>query len=69
MCVSVRLLAMATDAMISSLSRLHVWAIYRSCSLANVWNFPNASLADVSIEARIELAAKLRRNICTAVLF
>lgn len=61
--------AMATDAMISSLSRLHVWAIYRSCSLANVWNFPNASLPDVAAEARGELARKLRRNICTAVLF
>lgn len=62
-------MAQATDAMISSLTRLHVWAIYRACSLATVWSFPNACLQDVVLEARQELAAKLRRNICTAVLF
>lgn len=61
--------AMATDAMISSLSRLHVWAIYRSCSLSTVWKFPNASLVEVAAKARVELAFKLRRNICTSVLF
>lgn len=61
--------AQATDAMINSLQRLHVWAIYRSCSLATVWNFSNAVLVDVAAEARAELAVKLRRNICTAVLF
>lgn len=61
--------AQATDAMISSLSRLHVWAIYRACGMATVWNFANASLVDVVMEARAELVNKLRRNICTAVLF
>ncbi|MRW85397.1 hypothetical protein GJ698_15025 [Pseudoduganella sp. FT26W] len=61
--------AQATDAMINSLSRLHVWAIYRACSLATVWTFPNASLVEVAAEARVELRGKLRRNICTAVLF
>lgn len=61
--------AMATDAMISSLSQLHVWAIYRACGIATVWNFENASLIDVVTEARAELINKLRRNICTAVLF
>jgi hypothetical protein len=61
--------AMATDAMISSLSRLHVWAIYRSCSLSTVWNFPNAIFVDVASEARSRLGARLRSNICTAILF
>lgn len=62
-------MAQATDAMISSLPRIYVWAIYRACSLATVWNYPNASLVDVAAEARAELTAKLRKNICTAVLF
>ncbi|MGO4379681.1 hypothetical protein AB4Z19_15505 [Pseudoduganella sp. RAF19] len=62
-------MAEATDAMISSLSRIHVWAIYRACSLATVWRFPNANWEDVVCEARNELEKKLRKNICTAVLF
>lgn len=59
----------ATDAMINSLSRLHVWAIYRSCSIASVWKFPNADFTTIAAEARDELTKKLRRNICTATLF
>lgn len=59
----------ATDAMISSLSRLHIWAIYRSCSIANVWKFPNADFATVAAEARDELTRKLKQNVCTATLF
>jgi hypothetical protein len=59
----------ATDAMINSLSRIHVWAIYRMCSIASVWKFPNADLTDVATEARDELTQKLKRNICTATLF
>jgi hypothetical protein len=55
--------------MISSLSRLHVWAIYPSCSLATVWNFPNKSLAEVAVEAGAELVVKLRRNSCTSLIF
>lgn len=62
-------IAQATDAMINSLSRLHVWAIYRACSLTTAWRFPHASLVDVTAEARIELEVKLRKNICTALLF
>ena len=62
-------IAQATNAAIDSMPRLHVWAIYRACSLASVWRFPNASLVDVAAEARAELAVKLRKNICTAVLF
>jgi hypothetical protein len=62
-------MAQATDAMINSLSRIHSWAIYRACSMATLWRFPNAVLQDVVIEARAELEKKLRKNICTAVLF
>ncbi len=62
-------IAQATNAAIDSMPRLHVWAIYRACSLATVWRFPNASLMDIAAEARAELAVKLRNNFCTAVLF
>ncbi|NHZ34473.1 hypothetical protein [Massilia rubra] len=62
-------IAEATDAMIGSLERIHVWAIYRACSLATVWAFPNASLVDVAAEARAQLRVKLRKNICTGILF
>lgn len=62
-------MAEATDAMIESLQRMHVWAIYRMCSMSTAWRFPNACLQDVAIEARQELSNKLRKNICTAVLF
>jgi hypothetical protein len=61
--------AMATDAMINSLGRLHVWAIYRSCSIASVWRFPNADFLVAAEEARNELKKKLSRNVCTATLF
>ena len=62
-------IAQATNAMIDSMPRLHVWAIYRACSLTTAWRFPDASLMEVVTEARVELATKLRKNICTAVLF
>lgn len=59
----------ATDAMINSLSRIHVWAIHRSCSIASVWRFPNADFPTIAAEAREELTAKLKKNVCTATLF
>jgi hypothetical protein len=59
----------ATDAMINSLSRIHIWAIYRSCSIASVWRFPNADLLAVAAEAKEQLTEKLKRNVCTATLF
>lgn len=59
----------ATDAMIESLSRLHFWAIYKSCSIATPWKFPNAEFLVVAVEAREELAKKLRNNVCTGILF
>ena len=51
------------------MARLHVWAIYRACSLTTVWRFLNASLVDVAAQTRGELATKLWKNICTSVLF
>lgn len=62
-------IAIATDAMINSLDRLHKWAIYRSCSIASVWQFPNANLLQASSEAKDVLSAKLKVNTCTSVLF
>jgi len=59
----------ATDAMINSLSRIHVWAIYRSCSIASVWRFPNADMLTAAAEAKGQLTEKLKKNVCTATLF
>lgn len=59
----------ATDATIESMPRIHVWAIYRKCSITTQWNFPNASFLDVAEQAEINLTNKLKNNIATAVLF
>jgi hypothetical protein len=59
----------ATDAMINSLSRMHVWAIHRSCSIASMWRFPNVDILTVAAEAKDLLTEKLKRNVCTATLF
>lgn len=62
-------IAQATDAMIDSMPRLHIWAIYRLCSQATPWRFPNASFEEVGSAARAELRGLLKKNVCTAVLF
>lgn len=62
-------IAIATDAMIESMDRIHIWAIYKLCSIANPWNFPNADIFVMGDEARQVLAEKLKKNVCTAVLF
>ena len=59
----------ATDAAISDLTTIHAWAIRRSCSITTVWKFPNANFIEVAAEARDELTKKLKKNICTSVLF
>jgi len=59
----------ATDAMINSLCRIHIWAIYRACSMSSAWRFPNVDVVEAAAEAKSELEKKLRTNICTAVLF
>lgn len=62
-------IAQATDAMIDSMTRLHIWAIYKLCSQATPWRFPHAVFVDVAVEARAELMRRLKNNVCTAVLF
>lgn len=62
-------IAQATDAMIDSMARIHIWAIYKLCSQATPWRFPNAVFADVAVEAREELTRRLKKNVCTAVMF
>jgi len=61
--------AAATDAMIDSLKRIHIWAIYKMCSMATPWNYPHADFMVVGEEARAELQRKLRGNVCTSILF
>lgn len=59
----------ATDAMINSLVRIQVSAIYRACGIATAWRFPNADILAVAAEAKEELTKKLKNNVCTARLF
>lgn len=59
----------ATDAMIDSLSHRHRWAIYKLCGVATPWNYPRADILDVGPQARGALAEKLKKNVCTSVLF
>ncbi|WP_139143454.1 hypothetical protein [Janthinobacterium sp. HH104] len=62
-------IAKATDAMIESMGRLHIWAIHRSTGIATAWNFPNAAYPQVLVAAKSELSDKLRKNMCTKLLF
>lgn len=64
-----REIAMATDAMIDSLDRHYKAAIYRSCSIASVWRFPNLDFGVVLPEAERELTEKLARNVATRAFF
>jgi hypothetical protein len=59
----------ATDAMIDSLSRLHIWAIYKAYGIGQVWNFPHADFMMTLEVAKRELELKLRRNLATCVKF
>jgi hypothetical protein len=62
-------LGAATDACIDSLKRIHMWAIYRMCSIASPWNYPNADMLVVGPEAKAELTRKLKINVATGILF
>lgn len=64
-----RQIAEATEAMISSLPRISIWAIHYAHSIATVWRFPNSRPEEAYADARHGLEQKLRRNPCTAVLF
>ena len=59
----------ATDAMIDSLSRLHVWAIYKACGIGQVWRFPHADFGATLDAARAALETKLRSNLATRARF
>lgn len=59
----------ATDAMIDSLKRIHIWAIYELCSIASPWHYPNADILIVGPEAMKELERKLKINVATGILF
>jgi hypothetical protein len=59
----------ATDAMIDSLSRQHIWAIYKAYGMGQVWSFPNADLMTTLEQAKVELEKKLRNNGATRVKF
>lgn len=62
-------IAQATDAMIDSMERIHIWAVYSMCSQATPWRFPRADLLVVGTDARAALRRLLQKNVCTAVLF
>ena len=59
----------ATDAMIDSLPRHHVWAIYKANGIGQVWQFPQADFAATLAQALAELEKKLRGNLATRVKF
>lgn len=61
--------AEATDAMIDSLPRIQIWAIYRMCSVSTAWRFPNADILVVGPVARAALSEKLKHNVCTGIFF
>ena len=52
----------ATDAMIDSLDRVHIWAIYACCRIATAWRFPHLDLAGTAVGARDELVLKLKKK-------
>ena len=64
-----REIALATDAMISSLDRHYKAAIYRSNNIASVWRFPNLDFVTVLPEAEAELTTKLSKNVATRAFF
>jgi hypothetical protein len=59
----------ATDAMIDSLPRLYIWAIYKAHGIGQVWNFPQADWVATLAEARAALTEKLKKNVATRVKF
>lgn len=62
-------IAEATDAMIGGLTTAHRWAIFRKCSIATAWRFPQLDYIVTAQEATAELEKKLRINVATRMLF
>ncbi len=59
----------ATDAMIDSLPRLYIWAIYKAHGFGQVWRFAPDDFGATLEVAKVELEKKLRGNVATAVKF
>lgn len=59
----------ATDAMIDSLPRIHIWAIYKSYGMGQAWRFPHADFLMTLAEAKAALTEKLKKNVRTRVKF
>lgn len=62
-------IAIATDAMISSLPIQYRWAISRKCGISTAWRYPNLDYMTVALEACCELEKKLRGNVATRMVF
>jgi hypothetical protein len=62
-------IAIATDAMINSLTIAHRWAISRKCGVCTTWRYPQLDYLSVAIEACVDLEKKLRGNVATRMLF
>jgi len=59
----------ATDAMIDSLPRLYIWAIYKAHGFGQVWRFAPEDFGATLAAAKVELEKKLRGNLATGVKF
>lgn len=58
-----------TDAQIDSLKLIHKWAIYKLTSTACPWNYPNADILIIGLEAKESLRNILKNKAVTASLF
>ncbi len=59
----------ATDAMIDSLPRLYIWAIYKAHGFGQVWRFAPDDFGATLEAAKVALEKKLRGNVATGVKF
>ena len=59
----------ATDAMIDSLPRLYIWAIYKAHGFGQVWRFAPDDFGATLAAAKVALEKKLRGNSATGVKF
>lgn len=59
----------ATGIMIDGLKPCWRWAIYKKCSVSDVWNFPKLNFMDVIVDAEADLEIRLRKNIATGTKF
>jgi hypothetical protein len=62
-------IAVATNAKVDSLIRLHYWAICKAYGVREVWNFPNADFMTTFEVAKVELEKMLRYGDGTSTKF